>query len=79
MNKQAAHDAQHRNFRRTLSSAAEHCKWFAKSLGGDVRLEEAMEMWYARNPDKDIRSVLELEPDECTDPTCIPCTDPVDW
>lgn len=76
MNKKDAHEAQHRNFHKQLKQASEDVKWFSKALGGDGRLEEAMELWYVANPNKDIRDQFIPEPSECTDPTCGPCTDP---
>lgn len=76
MNKKDAHDAKLRNFYKTLASASEDVKWFKSGLGGDGRLEEAMELWYEDNPSEDIRNQFVTEPDECTDETCGPCTDP---
>ena len=76
MHKEEAHAAEKRNFIKTLRRATEECAWHLKSFGGDGRLADAIEMWYAANPDKDVRKELEYEPDECTDPTCGPCADP---
>ncbi len=73
MNIKEAHAAQRRNFRRVLASALEDVKWFKSGLGGDGRLEQAMEMWYKEHSDKDIRDSLEPEDDSCPDPACPQC------
>ena len=41
--------------RETLASAREQVTWMPKWMGGDGRLEEAIEMWYKANPSEDPR------------------------
>jgi len=71
MNKEEAHLAQQRNFKRVLDSAAENTNWF--KIGGDGRLEEAQELWYEKYPGMDIRESLVAEPDICPDLACLRC------
>ena len=73
MNVKEAHAAQSRNFKRILAGAAESVKWFSSGLGGDGRLEQAMDLWYKEHPNLDVRGSLELEDDICPDPDCLQC------
>lgn len=47
---------ENRAFWKSIDDAVEEVKWFPKWNGGDGRLEEARELWYAKYPEEDPRN-----------------------